>query len=105
MAQAERAEHALLEAVVELEEPRRERQAMRIRRPKLRNVNSPMASTTHDRDAHDEEDRIAGGSPSRKLQYPAARPRMAMAKTSRIRSMKTVPKVRLSDAELFILSR
>ena len=49
--------------------------------------------------------RMAGGIPSRKLQNPAARPRIAIAKMSRIRSMKTVPKVRLSDASLFILSR
>ena len=49
--------------------------------------------------------RMAGGIPSRKLQNPAARPRMAIAKMSRIRSMKTVPNVRLSDAGLFILSR
>ena len=48
---------------------------------------------------------IAGGIPSRKLKKPAARPRMAIAKMSRIRSMKTVPKVRLSEAGLFILSR
>ena len=45
------------------------------------------------------------GSPLRKLQYPAAMPRIAMVKMSRMRSMNTVPKVRLREAVLLIRSR
>jgi hypothetical protein len=49
---------------------------------------------------------MAGGRPLRKLQYPAARPIVAIANRSRMRSMKTVPNVRDSDAvRLLIFSR
>ena len=69
-----------------------------IRRPKLRSVNSPMAAG---RPRRRRRGRRRTGSPaagpSRKLQKPAARPRMAIAKRSRMRSMKTVPNVRLSE--------
>ena len=77
----------------------------RIRRPKLRIVNSPTAATITTTMPTTKIARIAGGIPLRKLQNPTARPMIAIAKTSRIRSMKTVPNVRLSEATLFILSR
>ena len=76
-----------------------------IRRPKLRIVNSPIAATITTTIPTTKMSLMASGMPLRKLQNPAVSPRMAMAKMSRIRSMKTVPKVRLSDASLFILSR
>ena len=77
----------------------------RIRRPKLRIVNRPTPATITTTMPTTNRIRTAGGSPFRKLQKPTARPRIAMAKMSRMRSMKTVPNVRLSDAGLFILSR
>jgi hypothetical protein len=56
---------------------------------------TPIAATTW----------ISRGRPSRKLQNPAARPRVAIANRSRIRSMNTVPTVRLRDTELLIFRR
>ena len=77
----------------------------RIRRPKLRIVNRPIAATMTTTMPTMNRSRTASGSPLRKLQKPAARARIAIAKMSRMRSMNTVPNVRLSDASLFILSR
>ena len=76
-----------------------------IRRPKLRIVNSPTARTTTTTTPIAEHDLDRRRQAVRKLQKPAASPRMAIAKRSRTRSMKTVPNVRLSEAVLLILSR
>jgi hypothetical protein len=46
---------------------------------------------------------ISDGSPVRKLQNPAASPSSEIAKRSRIRSMNTVPNVRLRDTAVLIL--
>ena len=75
------------------------------RRPKLRSVNSASASSATMTIATPNTAWISGGRPLRKLQYPAAMPRSAIVKMSRIRSMNTVPNVRLSDASLLIRSR
>ena len=68
-------------------------------------MNSATASITTITIATPNTAWISGGSPLRKLQDPAAIPRIAMVKMSRIRSMNTVPNVRLSEASLLIRSR
>ena len=47
---------------------------------------------------------ISGGKPLRKLQNPAAIPRIAMTNRSRTRSMNTVPKVFESEIGMLIFS-
>ena len=77
-----------------------------IRRPKLRIVKQADGEHDDDHEADREHEldrrRQAARGSSRS---PAARPSTAIAKRSRMRSMKTVPNVRLSETGLLILSR
>ena len=76
-----------------------------IRRPKLRIVSRPPASTPTTPTPIANTTWTSLGSRPRKLTKPAIRPSTTIANRSRMRSMKTVPKVRLSDTGLLIFSR
>ena len=105
MPQADRAEDALLEPVVELEDRRRQRQPGQDPPAEVAHREQADRGDDHDHDADDEDESGSpAAGPSRKLQKPAASPRIAIANRSRIRSMNTVPKVRLSETALLILS-
>ena len=67
-----------------------------MRAPKLRTRNRPTASTATTTRPIAKTSCTSGDMPERKLQKPAARPSSTIAKRSKTRSMKIVPKARLS---------
>ena len=78
-AQGNRAEDALLEPVVQVEDPVRRRQGVEDPASEVAHGQEANGHDADDDDTDQEHNSTAGGSPLRKLQNPAAMPRTAIA--------------------------